>query len=140
VAMPLIMSAYVGIAEKAMDIALTIGKKYARNQDHLPYLLGKMKNTLISAQAQWKAMYALTNNFDFKPSQEITLDILSYKTNVSDAVIRTVSEAMEAIGGQSFYRKNTLERLFRDVQAAQFHPLPKWDQLAFTGKRLLGEE
>jgi alkylation response protein AidB-like acyl-CoA dehydrogenase len=138
VAMPLIMSAYVGIAEAAMEIALSIGKKYYRNQKHLPYIVGKMNNTLMSARIQWKAMVALTDNHRFKPTQSITLDMLSLKTNVANACIQTVQEAMETIGGQSFYRKNTLERLFRDVQGASFHPLPMWDQYAFTGERILG--
>jgi alkylation response protein AidB-like acyl-CoA dehydrogenase len=137
VAMPLIMSAYVGIAEKAMEIALTIGKNYQRNQQHLPYIIGKMNNALVSARTQWEAMIMLTNNIDFKPSEVITLQMLSLKTNVSDACIQTVELALQAIGGQSFYKKNTLERLFRDVQAAQFHPLPAWEQYAFTGERLL---
>ncbi len=137
VAMPLIMSAYVGTAEKAVEIALSIGKKYHRNKDHIVYIIGKLNNSLISAQTQWKAMYALTNNFDFKPDENITIDILSLKTNVSDAAQQTLSQAMDAVGGQSFYRKNVLERLFRDGQASSFHPLPKWDQYAFTGKKLL---
>lgn len=137
VAMPLIMSAYVGIAEKAMEIALAIGKKYQRQQPHLPYIVGKLNNSLLATRAQWKAMYRLTNNFDFKPQESISIEMLSYKTNVSDGAIQTVSLAMEAIGGQCFYRKNVLERLFRDVQAAPFHPLPRWEQYAFTGERLL---
>lgn len=137
VAMPLIMSAYVGIAEKAMDIAQAIGKDYQRNQKHMPYILGKMYNSLTAARAQWKQMVALTDNIDFKPSESITVDMLSLKTNVATACIQTVQEAMDAIGGQSFYRKNVLERLFRDVQAAQFHPLPQWEQYAFTGERLM---
>jgi alkylation response protein AidB-like acyl-CoA dehydrogenase len=131
------MSAYVGIAEKAMEIAVSMGKDYHRNQNHLPYIIGKLNNTLIGAQSQWKAMVKLTDNINFKPSETITTDMLSLKTNVATACIQTVTDAMEAVGGQSFYRKNTLERLFRDVQAAQFHPLPKWDQYAFTGERLL---
>lgn len=139
VAMPLIMSAYVGIAEKAMELAISIGKNYKRNQPHLNYLIGKLNNTLLSAQTQWKAMYALTNNFDFAPSESNTIHMLSYKTNVSNAAIATVAEAMEAIGGQSFYQSKGLERLFRDVHAAQFHPLPTWDQYAFTGEKLLKE-
>ncbi len=139
VALPLIMSAYVGIAEKAVELAISIGKKYARGQKHLPYLVGKMKNELLSAQTQWKAMYGLTDNYDFSPSDQITIDILSFKTNVAEAAKNTVAHAMEAIGGQSFYRKNVLERLFRDVQAAPFHPLPKWEQYAFTGERLLND-
>lgn len=137
VAMPLIMAAYVGIAEKAMEIALAMGKKYHRNQHHLPYIIGKMNNSLVGARAQWNAMIALADNLNFQPSETTTVEMLSLKTNVTDSCIRTVQDAMEAIGGQSFYKKNKLEHLFRDVQAAQFHPLPKWDQYAFTGKRLL---
>lgn len=137
VALPLIMSAYVGIAEKSFEIALAIGKNYLRNQKHLPYIIGKMNNTLTAARTQWLAMVSLANNIDFKPAQDITVEMLSLKSNVAAACIETVSDAMEAIGGQSFYRKNTLERLFRDVQGAQFHPLPAWEQYAFTGERLI---
>lgn len=137
VAMPLIMSVYVGIAEKAMEIAISKGKKYPRNQNHITYIIGKLNNILLSAQTQWKAMHILTNNFDFAPNEDTTIKMLSLKTNVAEATKTTVAEAMEAIGGQSFYKKNELERLFRDVQASAFHPLPKWDQYAFTGERLL---
>jgi alkylation response protein AidB-like acyl-CoA dehydrogenase len=137
VALPLIMSAYVGIAEKAMEIAIEKGKKYTRNNSHLPYMIGKLNNSLLSAQSQLKMMSLLTNNFDFKPNELTTVQVLSYKTNISEDTKRVVAEAMDVIGGQSFYRANTLERLFRDVQASPFHPLPKWDQYAFTGKRLL---
>jgi alkylation response protein AidB-like acyl-CoA dehydrogenase len=82
-------------------------------------------------------MCQLTNDFDFKPSESTTLDMLTFKTNVAEATKQVVTEAMEAIGGQSFYRQNILEKLFRDVQASAFHPLPKWDQHIFTGKLLL---
>ena len=137
VALPLIMSVYVGLAEKAFDIAVRIGKKYQRNQKHMPYIIGKLNNKLLSAQTQLKAMVHLTNNFEFKPNDKMTMDMLSYKTNIADLTREMVQEAMEGIGGQSFYRKNELERLFRDVQASEFHPLPKWDQLNFVGERLL---
>jgi hypothetical protein len=32
-----------------------------------------------------------------------------------------------------FSRKNTLERIFRDVQGATFHPIPAWEQYQFMG-------
>lgn len=139
VAMPLIMAVYVGIAEKSLEIAITMGKKYPRNQNHLPYIIGKMYNTLISAQKQWEAMVTLANNIDFKPSAKITTDMVSLKSNVASACIDTVQQAMDAVGGQGFYRKNTLERLLRDVQGASFHPMPLWDQYALTGERLLAQ-
>lgn len=137
VAMPLIMSAYVGLAEKAMETAINIGKNYPRNQQHLVYIIGKLNNSLVSAKTQWKAMKAHAADINFKPDHAITIEMLSLKTNVANACIQTVHEAMDAIGGQSFYRKNILERIFRDVQGAQFHPLPEWEQYAFTGERLL---
>ena len=137
VALPLVMSAYVGLAEKSMEIAIEIGKKYERNLKHLPYIIGRMNNTLVSAQAQWKAMVDHTNNISFRPDEKVTVEMVSLKTNVANACIQTVQEAMEAIGGQSFFRKNILERIFRDVNGGQFHLLPAWDQYAFTGERLL---
>lgn len=140
VAMPLIMSAYVGLAEQALEVAVAVGKKYERNQKHIHYIVGQINNAVVGARAQWQAMITLANNIDFKPSQHITVNMLSLKTNVADACIQAVNLAMEGLGGQSFYRHLTLERIFRDVQAAQYHPLPKWEQLAFTGERLLGED
>jgi alkylation response protein AidB-like acyl-CoA dehydrogenase len=137
VALPLIMSAYYGIAEKAFEIGLKKGRKYGRNEDQMPYRIGKINNALLSARVQWQAMVALCNNFDFQPSEKNTMDMLSYKTNVGDQAKVVVAESMDAIGGQSFYRSNGLERLFRDVQASSFHPLPKWEQYKFTGERLL---
>lgn len=137
VALPLIMSAYVGIAEKAKEIAIQKGKKYHRNQKHITTLIGRLNNVLLSAQTEWKAMCAITNELDFIPSEDLTVDVLSHKTNVGENAKKTVEYAMEAIGGQSFYRSNVLERLFRDIQASPFHPLPKWEQFAFTGERLL---
>ncbi len=139
VAMPIIMSVYVGIAEKAFDIAMFKGRTYERGRKHLPYIIGKMHNTLTGARSQWKAMTTLADDINFKPSETITIDMLSLKTNVANACVQTVQQAMDAIGGQSFYRKNTLERLFRDVQGAHFHPLPEWEQYAFTGERLLSK-
>jgi len=82
-------------------------------------------------------MVAHANNIDFKPNPTVTLDIVTLKTNVANACIQTVQEAMDGIGGKSFYRKNTLERIFRDVQAAPFHPIPTWEQYLFTGQRVL---
>ncbi|MEM9326545.1 MAG: acyl-CoA dehydrogenase family protein [Bacteroidota bacterium] len=136
VAMPLIMSAYVGIAERAREIALEASKNDKRKQAHIPYLLGKINNSFLAAQVQWEAMYTRTQDLEFKPSKDLSSDILGLKTNVSDACRQTVQYAVELLGGRSFYAKNELERLFRDVQASQFHPLPQWNQYEFTAGHL----
>jgi len=137
VAMPLIMSVYFGLAEKAMDLALQAARSTTPTPAHLPYVIGKMNNHLVGARAQWERMISLCNDITFKPAQEITVEMLSLKTNVAKACIEILHESMEAIGGRSFYKISTLERLFRDVQAAQFHPLPETEQYLFTGTRLV---
>lgn len=135
VAMPLIMSVYVGIAEKAASIAQKSAKKM--EQKHLEFSVGKLHNTFLGCTCQWSAMIRLANNLKFAPSTLSTADTLAYKTNVSDLARETVNQAIEIVGGQSFYKKHELERLFRDIQASQFHPLPKWNQYEFTGKQIL---
>lgn len=137
VAMPLIMSAYLGLAEKAYELAVNQARKKGNHVDILATRIGKLHNDLIAAQVQWEKMHTLTNNFDFTLDQNMTVEILSLKTNVSEACRNVVEGAVEMIGGQSFYKINPIERIFRDIQAAQFHPLAKWDQYLFTGQQIL---
>lgn len=129
VAMPLIMSVYVGIAERAVQIART----HAKKGNHVLYLLGEMQNYLTTAQVLWQDMLKLTNEYNFQPVNTQANEILIRKTTVANACIATVTKAMEVVGGRSFFRKLELERLFRDVQAAPFHPLSEKNQHYFTG-------
>jgi len=48
------------------------------------------------------------------------------------------NDAMEVAGGGSFYRRAGLERAFRDIQAARFHPLQEKPQLRYSGRVALG--
>jgi alkylation response protein AidB-like acyl-CoA dehydrogenase len=60
------------------------------------------------------------------------------RTLVGNAAIATVEKAMELVGGGGFYRKMGLERAFRDIQAARYHPLQEKPQQRFTGRVALG--
>ena len=137
VAMPLIMSVYVGIAQKAAQ--LTIGrvrrKKNAKPQ--VPSMIGEMNNDLVSAQIQLDDMLRIAHNYDFEAIDQNGHDILTRKTNVANAAIRVVTKAMEIVGGEGFFRSFGLERLFRDVQGARYHPLPESEQVKFSGEYLL---
>lgn len=139
VALPLIMSVYVGIAERAAEIALNQvkGKDAA---PHVPYLIGEMNNELTTAQVLLKDMIGIANNFEFEPLDENGVAMLTRKTVVANAAMRTVEKGMHAIGGKSYYRAMEIERLFRDIQASTFHPLPEKIQQNFTGNYLLRKE
>lgn len=137
-AMPLIMSVYVGIAEKAAEIAVSKAKD--KKAPYLPYLLGEMQNELVTAQVMLKDMIRITNNLDFQPVNENGNDILERKTIVANSAIKVVAKAMEIVGGQGYFRSSALEKLFRDIQAGIHHPLQEKAQHYFTGNYMLGNQ
>ncbi len=139
VAMPFIMSAYVGIAENAVQIVIQHAKRNKSRKLHIAYLIGEMNNELTAAQVQLKDMIRICNDYDFQPIDQHAQDILTRKINVANACIKTVTKAMQIVGGQSFYQSFGLERLFRDIQGANFHPLPEKDQQLFSGEYILNE-
>lgn len=137
IAMPLIMSVYTGIAEKAAEMAMASIKKSKAPKAWASSSIGKLNNTLLNAQIVLQDMVRNTNEFDFTPEENTGHEALTRKTIVAKAAIDTVTQAMHIVGGPGFYRKTRLEQLFRDVQAAHYHPLPEQDQLLFSGEFLL---
>jgi alkylation response protein AidB-like acyl-CoA dehydrogenase len=137
VAMPLIMSVYVGIAEKAARLAIDHVRRQKNAKSQMAGLIGAMHNDLVAAQVQLNDMLRIAENYEFDAVDENGQDILSRKTNVANAAINVVTKAMEIAGGAGFYRGFGLERLFRDIQAARYHPLPENEQVKFSGTYLL---
>ncbi len=139
VALPLIMSAYLGVAEAAAEIATTQARRRVEDPA-IFYLLGEMNNELTTARLAVDSMVAITNDWDFDPTIETANDILARKTIAAKAVIATVEKAMEVAGGGGFFRKLGLERLLRDVHGARYHPLAEKPQQRFSGRLALGLE
>jgi alkylation response protein AidB-like acyl-CoA dehydrogenase len=139
VAAPIYMSAYVGIAEAARDLAIQQLQR-RRDQSDTWYLVGEMENALATAQLAWRDMLAICANYAFAPDVETANRVLMRKTIAANAVIATVEKAAEAVGGASFQRANPLEGLLRDIHGAQFHPLPAKRQHRFSGRVAFGLE
>jgi len=137
VAMPLIMSAYTGVAEAAAAIARERAKGRA-GDPVVPFLVGEMENLLTMAQIAREDMVRLANDFDFEPTAELASKVLVRKTICANHVIATAEKALELTGGAGFFRKLGLERLLRDAHGAQFHPLPEKRQQMFTGRVSMG--
>jgi len=135
-AMPLIMAVYLGVAERASEIALT-AVRMRKQGGNATYLAATMNNHLLAASVQHGEMVRIANNLDFEPVMQNSHRIFTLKTNVANECIATVTAAMELVGGQGFYRTMGLERLFRDVQGAKYHPMQEMDQLLFSGNFLL---
>lgn len=139
VAMPLIMSVYVGVAQRAAREAIEFAKRQRSHKPHLPDAIGGMLNQLTSAEVHLKDMIHLANDLEFEPENQLGQGILSRKTNVANACLSVLNRAMDIVGGQGFYRGFGLERLFRDIQAVKYHPLPEADQQRFLGEYMLDQ-
>lgn len=137
VAMPYIASVYVGCAEAAASIARERARTKPKDSA-LPQLLGELENHLTTAQLAVDGMIAIANDFAFEAAVENANAVLVRKSIAARACIETVEKALEVTGGAGYFRELGLERLLRDVHAAQFHPLPEKKQQLFTGRLALG--
>jgi len=135
IAFALIYSAYLGIAEGARQRALELARK--RPVDPLlSQSVGEMENRLLAARLAHRRMVEIAGNGT--PGPETTSEAMACRTLAGQAAIDAVAKAMEVAGGAAFYRKTGLERAFRDVQAARFHPLQEKPQLDLAGRVALG--
>jgi acyl-CoA dehydrogenase len=135
IAFPIIYSAYLGVAEGARARAVALAKKRA-GDDSTAYLVGEMENAFFTAETMHAEMIRIAETA--QPGPETTNRIMMGRTQVAGHAIRTIECAMEAAGGASFYRDTGIERAFRDVQGARFHPLQAKPQLRYTGRHAMG--
>jgi alkylation response protein AidB-like acyl-CoA dehydrogenase len=137
VAMPFIAGVYVGIADRATEIALGLAQKRA-NDPTVQWSVGEMLSAAMIAGTCHDRAVALCDNFQFSPATELTSRVFMLKTHATEQAKKAVDRAMEAAGGAGFYRSSGLERLLRDVRAGHYHPLPEKQQMAFSGRLALG--
>jgi alkylation response protein AidB-like acyl-CoA dehydrogenase len=135
IAIPLIYSVYVGIAEAARETAVRQAKQ--KNCDaHTVDLIGGLENQVSLARLALQEMIAAAATNE--PGVAITNRVMIARTLVARAALDTVEAAMEVTGGRAFYRSAGLERLFRDIQASRYHPLRENVQREFAGRVALG--
>ena len=134
-AFPLVYSAYVGVAQGARDRALDIAREKPKTAA-LTVATGRMENAFMQAEIALDRMIRIAETE--APGPERTSRAAIAHTLTAEAAIATVERAMELVGGASFYRDLGLERAFRDVQGARFHPLQELPQLELTGRFALG--
>lgn len=135
IAFALIYSAYVGVAEGARNRAVEMAKKRPADP-MLAQLVGEMENELLRSRLAHRRMIEIAETAE--PGPETTSEAMACRTLVGQAAIATVSKAMEVAGGSAFYRKSGLERAFREVQAARFHPMQEKPQQDLAGRIALG--
>jgi alkylation response protein AidB-like acyl-CoA dehydrogenase len=135
IAFPLVYGVYLGVAESARDIAIDLAKKKTPGR-HTVELAGRMETELAAARLAHESMLAAVRLN--APSPASVNQVMIGRQLVGRHAIAAVEYAMEVAGGAGFYRAAGLERRFRDVQGARYHPLQSGPQAEYTGSLALG--
>jgi alkylation response protein AidB-like acyl-CoA dehydrogenase len=137
VAFPLIYAVYLGVAESARDIAIGLARKRA-HAEYSTSLAGRMETSLRAAQLAHGHMLDVVGRNT--ASAETVNEIMIGRSLVARHAIEATELALELAGGAGFFRAKGLERRFRDVQGARYHPLQPGPQARYTGAMALGQD
>ncbi|MBD1552592.1 acyl-CoA dehydrogenase family protein [Pseudomonas typographi] len=129
-AIPGIAAVYLGIAQRAFDLAvasarqrtsLVLGGKTFAHKPLTQHAVAQAAITLDSARALLYQVAAdLDGRVDHGPLW--AAKVLAAKQHTVEAAQTVVNLALEIAGAASLSRRNELERLYRDVRAGGFHP------------------
>jgi acyl-CoA dehydrogenase len=138
VAMPVISGVYLGVAEAARDAAVAAVTGTPRAEDPLiQRQVGVMEDRL--RVMAWALEGALrTVGEDPQPALGNVVDVMAAKREIAIGGIEVCDVAMEIGGGAAFFRGSTIERCYRDVRGAKFHPFGPEQTLMHAGRVALG--
>lgn len=131
IAMPIISAVYLGIAESAYDAAVDVAKP---TDDRA---VGLMRHRLQVATWALEGALAATGD-DPEPSMDRVEAAMIAKREIAVAGLEVCDIAMEVGGGAAFFKGSVLERAYRDIRAAKFHPWTPEQTLTELGGRTLG--
>nr|NLD41752.1 acyl-CoA/acyl-ACP dehydrogenase [Actinomycetales bacterium] len=128
----LVASVYVGIARRALDLAvetvhrrrsrLNLGAPYAND----PLIRRRIAEAAIALDGIYPQIASIADDvadFSLERHGDLWYPRLSAILGRSVEVAKEVVEqAVRSAGGSSYYTKNELSRLYRDVLAGLFHP------------------
>jgi acyl-CoA dehydrogenase len=134
IAIPLIYSAYYGVAQALRDAAIAAAQRRPRTQAQVQ-LVGSLDTELAAARYALADMLAAS---DGQPGPEITNRVFLGRANLVPALMAVAERSLDVAQGTGFMRTGVIERLFRDLQAARFHPLQPHAQQDIAGRMALG--
>jgi len=137
VALPLVMSAYLGVAEAACSLCLQCLHR-KREDTQAYYIVGEMENSLVTAQMAVDGMVDACADYSFTPDVQTANAVLIRKTIAARALVASVKKGLQAVSGGGLSCDLGLERYLRDLHGAQLQPLQEKRQLRFAGRMALG--
>lgn len=136
IAMPIISAVYLGVAEAAYEAAVDVASGKAADVV-VHRQLGLMSHRLQVASWALDGALAVVGD-DPQPSIDRYAAVMAAKREIALAAVEVTDVAMEVAGGAAFFKGSVIERCYRDVRAAKFHPLTPEQTLVHAGRLALG--
>jgi len=134
IAIPTIYSVYYGVAEALRDAAVASAKRRPATPA-LAQTVGGLETELAAARFALADMLAASAG---QPGPATTNRIFVARANVVRALLTAADRSFDVAHGSGYMRSGPIERLFRDIQAARFHPLQPLAQQDLAGRLALG--
>jgi alkylation response protein AidB-like acyl-CoA dehydrogenase len=136
IAMPIISGVYLGVAEGAY-LAAVEGAAARSADPTLQRQVGLMANRLRVASWALDGALAVVGD-DPSPSLDTVAAVMAAKREIALAGVEVCDLAMDVAGGPAFSKGSAIERSYRDIRAAKFHPLTPEATLVHAGRLALG--
>jgi alkylation response protein AidB-like acyl-CoA dehydrogenase len=131
-----IAAVYLGIAEAAREYAIT-GALTRASDPTVQRQVGLMTQRARIAAWALDGALAIAGD-DPQPSLETVAAVMAAKREIALAGIEITDLAMEVGGGAAYFKGSPLERAYRDIRAAKFHPFTPEATLLHAGRLALG--
>jgi alkylation response protein AidB-like acyl-CoA dehydrogenase len=144
--LPLIATVYVGIAERAIELAVAGAKRKTSiaiervTYAYHPVVQHQVSDMFLELDAATATVDRFVDDWvaDVGHGDAWVPKVYSMKWRAAEAAKRVVDIALDVAGGGGMFKGNELERLYRDVRCGGFHPGNDAIAHEVIGKALLG--
>ena len=126
---PVFAAIYLGIADRALDLAVESAHKrtslaLSRSMAYHPEVQHRVAQMVLALEGAGPQVEKVAADWaaGVDHGHAWGLKLIAAKENAVEAAKKVVDLAMTVSGGVGMYKRNELERLYRDVRAGGFHP------------------
>jgi len=143
---PTFGSIYLGLAQRALDLAIgsvktkTSVAQLSRTMAYHPEVQHNVAEMVLALDAATALIERVADDWSngVDHGHNWPSKLVSAKYTAVEAAKKIVDRAFDIIGGGAFFKRNELERLYRDVRAGTLHPANSMLVHEIVGKSALG--
>jgi alkylation response protein AidB-like acyl-CoA dehydrogenase len=143
---PLFANIYLGIAERARDLAIARVKQktsvagMTRSMAYHPEVQHRIAEIVLEIEGMIPHVERIAEEWSngVDHGDQWAAKLVAVKYHCVESAFRVVDLAMDVSGGRGMFKADELERLYRDVRCGRFHPANSMVVHEVIGKSALG--